>query len=129
MPQYQCYQTILNATAHTTDQTGSVYAAQYDALAGNNVDWAVGFVVTQDGGATSPTTDCTLQHSIDQATWIDVEGSTQLTANGTAKEITAITTLGPFFRVVTKLGGGTKPTVTAKVVLMATCPFNLVSVG
>ena len=128
MSQYQCYSTILAAAAHTTDQTGTTYVVQYDPSVGKNQGWAVGFVVTQTGGATSPTTDCALQHSIDKTNWLDVEVSTQLTANGTSKEITAITALGPFIRAITKIAGGTPPSATATVVLMATCPFNLVAV-
>lgn len=128
--QLQCYATVASFSAHTADQTGTTYAVQYDGGAnGKNIGWAVGFVVTQTGGATSPTTDCALQHSIDKATWIDVEASTQLTADGTAKEITAITALGPFIRVTTKLGGGTKPSATAKVVLMSTVQFKLTAVS
>lgn len=128
--QLQSYETVGNFAAHTTDQTGSTYVLQYDApQGGKNIGWAVGFVVTQSGGVTSPTTDCALQHSIDKTTWIDVEVSTQLTADGTAKEITAIALLGPYIRVITKLGGGTKPTATAKVVLGCTNPFKLINVS
>lgn len=128
--QFQCFETIGSFGNHTTDQTGSIYTCQYTAPdGGKNVGWAVGFVVTQSGGASSPTTDCALQHSIDKTNWIDVEVSTQLTADGTAKEITAIAALGPYFRVITKLGGGTKPTATAKVVLACTGPFKLTAVA
>ncbi len=89
----------------------------------------VWFDLTQAGGATSPTVKAALQTSHDGTKWATVVESTQLTADGSLSEWKVATDLGPFVRVVTILGGATKPDHTASAYLMSHSPFKLKAVS
>jgi hypothetical protein len=113
-------------------QTGSSYAV-LPADGDGQADSAQGFraliSATQSGGATSPTTDVKVETSADGTNWVEVAGSTQLTADGSTYEFKALEALGPLVRARTALGGGTLPSHTAKVVLVSNGPFRLKKVA
>ena len=129
MSVYRHIVTLLEVTTGTDQaQTGSSYAVlpldgdrQTDAQQG----WRVFFDATQSGGATSPTTDVTLETSHDGTEWVKVVGATQLVADGEIHEFAAVNALGPYVRAVTAVGGGTAPTHTATVKLASNGPFRL----
>lgn len=125
--------TLLEVTEATNEeQTGSTWAVlptEGDGVADPAQGFATFLTVTQDGGATSPTTDVTVQTSADGESWVDVASATQLVADGSQSELKSIDDLGPYVRVVTSLGGGTAPDHTVKAVLASDGPFRLVLVS
>jgi len=125
--------TLLEVTEATSeDQTGSTWAvlpSEGDGVADPSQGFGVFITATQDGGATSPTTDVTVETSVDGDNWVEVASATQLTADGTQTEMDTIDNLGPYVRATTTLGGGTAPDHTVSVVLTSDAPFKLVQVS
>ena len=116
------------STATATEQTGSTYAvlpADGDGVADYSQSFRVFLSASQTGGATSPTTSVKVETSTDGTNWVEAALSTQLTADGGVSEMKAITALGPLVRARTILGGGTKPSHTAKVVLVSNGAFRI----
>ena len=83
------------------------------------------FDVQQIGGASSPTTDVNVETSHDGTAWTKLVGATQVTTETTMHEWKELAAIGPFLRVTTSLGGGTKPTHKVTVKLASTAPFKL----
>jgi len=116
------------STAVATEQTGSTYAvlpADGDGVADYSQSFRVFLSASQTGGATSPTTSVKVETSTDGTNWVEAATSTQLTADGGLSELKAITALGPLVRARTILGGDTKPSHTAKVVLVSNGAFRI----
>jgi hypothetical protein len=129
---YRYPNTLLDISAQSEAQTGAAYAvvpASNDDQSDSEQPFRVAFHAKQSGGASSPTTDVVLQTSADNEHWADVIGATQLTADGEVDEISTSVALGPFVRAVTRLGGGTLPAHSAKVVLLSTGNYRLVAQG
>ncbi len=127
---------LLAVAATAEDQTGSTYQvlpASEDAVQDGDHGIQVYFGLTQSGGATSPTAQAKLQTSLDKTNWIDVVSSTQLAADGSKYETkdatNAAVPLLTYVRAVTVLAGGTKPSHTADVRLVASAPFRLKKVA
>lgn len=120
---------LLVSEAVNTDQEGSTYRVETSAEDGvfdTDQDYQVYFHATQEGGAESPTSQITLQTSVDNQRWVDVVQSTQLTADGekTENKTHATACLCRYVRAVTTLGGGTKPNHTCEVRLVSNGAFR-----
>ncbi len=129
MAVYSFKKALLAVTsAVNTDQSGVSHAV-LEGGREEELAFKVWFDLTQAGGATSPTVKAALQTSHDGTKWATVVESTQLTADGSLSEWKVATDLGPFVRVVTILGGATKPDHTASAYLMSHSPFKLKAVS
>lgn len=124
-------ETIYNVTGKTASENGAIYRI----VPKRNQDLVNGafrafLVATQSGGASSPTTDLKVQTSVDGTNWIDWTSVTQLTADGTNEELEGANSqdLGVYVRAVLTLGGGTAPTVAAKVLIASNIKFTVESV-
>jgi hypothetical protein len=125
MAVYNFKKALLAVTsAVNTDQTGDSFAV-LEGGRDEELVFKVWFDLTQAGGATSPTAKAVLQTSHDKLKWATVVESTQLAADGALSEWKAAADLGPYIRVITVLGGATKPNHTASAYLMAYSPFKL----
>lgn len=126
---YRFQKTLLSVTTATDeDQDGDTYAIipqEQDKDASELPRYRAWIVLTQTGGASSPTTDCTLQTSPDGTNFATVTSATQVTSSTTQTEFKELEALGAYIRAKTTLGGSTKPTHTAKVVVACTHPFTL----
>lgn len=126
---YRFQKTLMNITTATNeDQEGDTYAIipqEQDNSASELPRYRIWIVVTQTGGASSPTTDCTVQTSPDGTNFALVTSSTQVTTATTQTEFKEVEALGAYVRAKTTLGGGTKPNHTAKVIVACTHPFTL----
>ena len=118
------------STAVNTNQEGDEYVvlpSDADGAADHQQTFMAFLHATQDGGATSPTTDVSLQTSSDGENWVEVAATTQLSANGSVDELDSVAGLGRYVRAQTTVAGGTAPDHTAKVILVSDAPFSLVA--
>ena len=111
-----------------TGHTLRLSPSEGDAVNDTSQLFRVFFDVQQIGGASSPTTDVSLETSHDGSSWFKLVGATQVTSETTMHEWKEVTAVGPYVRATTTLGGGTKPTHKVQVVLSSTAPFKLRSV-
>jgi hypothetical protein len=129
MPLFRNVQTVLSMSAASNqDQAGTAYRVvpnEGDQVLDHDQVFQVFFDVTQSGGASSPTTDVSLETSHDGSSWFKLVGATQRTADGTTHEWKAATAVGPWVRATTALGGGTKPNHQVTVKLASSAPFKL----
>ena len=129
MPLFRHVQTLfLLAVASGDNQTGPglrVVPSQGDDTNDSEQLFRVFFDVQQIGGGSSPTTDVNLETSHDGAAWFKIANATQVTTETTTHEWKDAPYLGPFLRVTTSLGGGTKPTHKVTVKIVSTAPFKL----
>ena len=129
MPLFRNVQTLFTmAEASGENQAGTSHRVVPNE--GDNINdtaqmFRVFFDVQQIGGASSPTTDTNLETSHDGTSWFKLVGATQVTTETTAHEWKEVPVVGPFLRVTTSLGGGTKPTHKVTVKLASTAPFKL----
>ncbi len=110
-----------------TEQTGEVFrvrTSENDEVSTDNQDFKVFFHTEQLGGLTNPTVQAHLQTSWDKVNWATVASSTQLTADGGNDEVKPSQTVGPYVRVVTQLGGDTKPAHKVEAILLSNGRFN-----
>ena len=131
MPLFHAQATLLQTEESSAeDQTGTTYvllADGGDSVPDHSQEYRVWFLITQIGGASSPTTDCILETSPDGDTWVTAASATQLTADGSVGEWKEIAALGSQIRVRTVLGGGTPPEHTATVILASTGGMRLLT--
>ena len=131
MPLFHAQATLLQTEESSAeDQTGTTYVLLPDggdSVPDHSQEYRVWFLITQIGGASSPTTDCILETSPDGDTWVTVASATQLTADGSIGEWKEIAALGSQIRVRTVLGGGTPPEHTATVILASTGGMRLLT--
>ena len=120
---YPRHELLLAVTAASiiTNQTSDIFlvrTTEQDEIPGDRQGFKVFFHTEQLGGVTSPTVQAHLETSWDGVQWTRVASSTQLSADDARDEIVPISTLGSHVRVVTMLGGATKPAhkVTARLV-------------
>jgi hypothetical protein len=129
MPLFRHVQTLLSMSeASGNNQTGTGHRVVPNE--GDNINdtaqlYRVFFDVQQIGGASSPTTDVSVETSHDNSSWFKLLGSTQVTAETTMHEWKEVAVVGPFLRVTTSLGGGTKPTHKVTVKIASSAPFKL----
>jgi hypothetical protein len=121
----------VTGNAVNTDQNGTPYRIEpsaNDLTSDTEQSFMIALILSQTGGANSPTSKIKLQTSMDKLNWVDVLESTQLTADGSKAEnkdaSPAGTPLLKWVRVVTVLGGTTKPNHTAEVWLTSDAPFS-----
>lgn len=126
---FRYQRTVLAVTTATNeDQTGDTYAVLPNEELGEAAEppsYRVWFILTQSGGASSPTTDCVLQGSPDGTNFATLKSATQVTTSTTSVEWKELEGLSAYVRVKSTLGGGTKPNHALKVVLASTRPFKL----
>lgn len=120
---------LLVSTAVATDQTGDTFRIETsgeDGVHDHEQDFQVYFKATQEGGASSPTSQIKIQTSPDGESWVDGVESTELTTDGSKVETKGSTVLPllKYVRAVTTLGGGTKPNHTCEVRIVSTAPFR-----
>jgi hypothetical protein len=129
MPLFRHVQTLLAMSAASGDnQSGSshrVVPNEGDLTNDTSQLFRAFFDVQQIGGASSPTTDVSVESSHDGSAWFKLVGSTQVTTETTMHEWKELAAIGPFLRVTTSLGGGTKPTHKVTVKIASTAPFKL----
>jgi len=129
MPLFRNVHTLLDMpVAKSESQTGSGYRVvpnEGDDVGDTAQLFRVFFDLTQSGGASSPTTEASLETSWDAESWFKVVGSSQVNADGTTHEWKEAAALGPWVRATTKLGGGTPPSHKVTVKLCSTAPFRL----
>jgi len=129
MPLFRHVQTLLLMAAASGDnQSGDshrVVPNEGDNLNDSEQLFRVFFDVQQIGGSSSPTTDVNLETSHDGAAWFKIANATQVTTETTTHEWKDAPYLGPYLRVTTSLGGGTKPTHKVTVIIASTGPFKL----
>ena len=131
MKLYKNMATLLAVTtAVATDQTGSTYRVETsseDGIPDTEQDFQFYLYGSQSGGASSPTSQITVQTSPDNVHWADLIESTELTADGDLAELRTHATLPVlrFVRAVTTLGGGTNPNHTCEVRLVSNGTFRL----
>jgi hypothetical protein len=121
----------ITGNAVNTDQNGTAYRIEpstTDSTHDPDQSFLLALIFSQAGGATSPTTKIKLQTSMDKINWVDVLESTQLTADGSKAENKDANPTGTpllkWVRVITVLGGATKPNHTAEVWLTSDAPFS-----
>ena len=118
------------STEVNTDQTGDtkeILPAHGDSANDTAQGFQVHFLLGQTGGATSPTSILKLQTSVNGTNWVDVVSSTQLTTDGVLTETKDISSpLLKYVRVVSELGGGTKPSHSGSASLVSNAGFKLV---
>ncbi len=129
MAVYKFKKPLLTVTAAVDTPEEGDTKVMLEGAEDGELAFKVWFDLTQAGGATSPTVKAALQTSHDGTKWATVVESTQLTADGSLSEWKVATDLGPFVRVVTILGGATKPDHTASAYLMSHSPFKLKAVS
>ena len=129
MPSFRHVRTVLAMSkAKTENQSGEtlrLVPGEGDGVNDTSQLFRVFFDVVQSGGASSPTTDVSLETSHDGSSWIKLVGSTQVTADATTHEWKEVTCVGPYVRATTTVGGGTKPSHQVTVKLASTAPFKL----
>jgi|GEM_PF-6376881 len=102
----------------TTGDPVAVKGSRYDDVSADTQGFAAVFELEATGG-TSPTLDAVVETSWDGTTWHTVAEMTQLSGEGTQKEIVTIATIGPRVRTVVTPGGSANPEVTGTVRLVS----------
>lgn len=123
-------QLIATWTAVNTDQTGATFNVRPPNGAAPN---AVGLVILgrlqQAGGATSPTSRVIIEFSMDGTEWFETPfDGLSLNADGSASRSVEMPVAARFVRARLDLGGGTLPTVSARVEIAADGPVNFTQV-
>jgi hypothetical protein len=127
------YKILDDSTPNDGDVVGNqhmVVPSDLDDVGDADQQWHVFVTATQSGGDTNPTTDVTIETSFDGgSTWAKVAGSKQLTGDGSQSELIKLEALGSRLRATKKLGGGTKPSSTAVVLLASNGLFKAADTG
>lgn len=124
--------TIYRETGLTDTDTGDAYyitPSEYDELKANEQEFRGIIAATQTGGS-SPTTDITIQTSVDGTNWATWVAGTQITSTSLSVQLLAAATADvcKYVRVVCTLGGSTKATVAAAVKLVSNGKFTVTKV-
>lgn len=119
---------LLSFGSVSTSQTGSAYLIKpddCDRTDDKDMTFKAVATYTQSGGSSSPTVGVSIETSVDGVNWIVAATFTGRTTDGSTTETVALTTLLPYVRAKTTLGGGGLPAHTATVKLVADGPFTL----
>jgi hypothetical protein len=107
----------------------TVVPSDLDGLGDARQEWHAFIVSSQSGGAESPTTDVVVESSFDGGNnWAKVAGI-QLTGDGSKTQLVELSALGPHVRTYKKLGGGTKPSSSALVLLASNGMYRIQDLG
>jgi len=109
--------------------TYSIVPSDLDGLGDARQEWYAFIVASQSDGVDSPTTDVAVETSFDEGnSWAKVAGF-QLTGDGSKTQLVELDALGPLVRAYKKLGGGTKPNSSARVLLASNGMYRIQDLG